>query len=396
MSSVGVSLAGEGLKRSYRKGSFALDVPSVEVPAGEVLAILGPSGSGKTTLLDLLGLLEKPSAGRVLLGGREVSTRDREARLQIAAVFQRPYLFKGTVGGNVGYGLVARGVPRSTHSLRIAASLERVGLAGYERRGALALSGGEAQRVALARALVVEPRVLLVDEPLASLDPLLKAKLTHDFASIIREAGVTVLYVTHDQDEAFVVADRVAIMNGGRIIATGPAEETMSLPADEWTAAFLGVEQPVEGVVVGESDGLVSIDTHGARVYVAGNAALGDRVMLAVRPEDVLLFESGAELPISTARNRIEAQVVSLTPRGATNHVVLDAGGLFLASSVSRAATAELAIAPGARVLAVFKASAVRWRPVGQSESGSDTISASDQGVDPAPESHSTAAEKGR
>src|SRR5512136_2992021 len=120
MSSGGVSLAGDGLKRSYRKSAFTLDVPFVEVPAGEVLAILGPSGSGKTTLLDVLGLLEKPSEGRVFIGGREVSVRDREARLQIAAVFQRPYLFKGTVGGNVGYGLVARGVPRSTHDARIA------------------------------------------------------------------------------------------------------------------------------------------------------------------------------------------------------------------------------------------------------------------------------------
>ena len=257
MTARGVSLAGVGLTRSYKKGTFALDVPSVEVPAGSVLAILGPSGSGKTTLLDLLGLLEKPTTGEILLDGREVTTRDRDARMQIAAVFQRPYLFKGTVGGNVGYGLVARGVARSTHPAKIASALERVGLGGYEKRSALALSGGEAQRVALARALVVEPRVLLVDEPLASLDPLLKARLTHDFASIIREAGVTVLYVTHDQDEAFVVADRVAIMNGGRIVACGPAEETMSLPADEWTAAFLGVEEPVVGIVGCSSDGLV-------------------------------------------------------------------------------------------------------------------------------------------
>ena len=240
--------------------------------------------------------------------------------------------------------------------------------AGYEQRSALALSGGEAQRVALARALVVEPRVLLVDEPLASLDPLLKHRLTHDFASILGEADVTVLYVTHDQDEAFVVADRVAIMNAGRIVARGPAEETLSLPCDEWTAAFLGVEQPVNGTVATASDGLVGIDVGATRVFVIGDAARGTDVSLAVRPEDVLLFQSDADLPMSTARNRIQATVVSVSPRGATNHVVLDAEGLRLASSVSRAATVELSIAPGARVLAVFKASAVRWRPVGQSE----------------------------
>jgi molybdopterin-binding protein len=371
MSGNGVSLAGEGLKRSYRRGSFALDVPSVEVPAGEVLAILGPSGSGKTTLLDVLGLLEKPSAGRVFLGGREVSMRDRDARMQIAAVFQRPYLFKGTVDGNVGYGLVARGVPRAAHAARIAAALERVGLAGYEKRSALALSGGEAQRVALARALVVEPRVLLVDEPLASLDPLLKHRLTHDFATILGESDVTVLYVTHDQDEAFVVADRVAIMNGGRIVACGPAESTLSLPADEWTASFLGVEEPVLGVVGSVVDGLVGIDVGVTRVFVTGDAEVGAAVSLAVRPEDVLLFQSDADLPASTARNRIPSTVVSISPRGSTNHAVLDAGGIQLASSVSRAATAELRLAPGSGVLAVFKASAVRWRPVGQSESGS-------------------------
>jgi len=368
MSDGALSLAGENIRRTYRGGSFVLDVPSVEVPAGKVLAILGPSGSGKSTLLSVLGLLERPTAGRVFLGGREVSTRDRQARLQIAAVFQRPYLFKGTVGGNVGYGLVARGVPRSKHGALIASALERVGLAGYERRSALTLSGGEAQRVSLARALVVSPRVLVVDEPLTSLDPLLKHRLTHEFASILRAAGVTVLYVTHDQDEALVVADLVAIMNAGRIVACGPAEETMSLPADPWTAAFLGVEEPVTGMVASVADGLVGIDVDATRVYVTGESTPGTAVFVAVRPEDVLLFRSGADLPDSTARNRIEATIVSVSPRGATNHVVLDAGGLRLAASVSRAATADLDIAQGARVLAVFKASAVRWRPVGQSD----------------------------
>jgi molybdopterin-binding protein len=363
MPAAGLSLIGEGLRRSYRRGSFTLDVPRVEVAAGTVLALLGPSGSGKTTLLSLLGLLEKPSAGRVLIGGREAGMHDREARLHMAAIFQRPYLFKGTVGGNVAYGLVARRVPRSEHAGRVAAALERVGLAGSEKRSALALSGGEAQRVALARALVLEPRILLADEPLTSLDPLLKRQLTDDFASILRESGVTVLYVTHDQDEAMVVAQRVAIMCAGRIVSEGPAEEAMNLPRDAWTASFLGLEEPLEGTVLSVTEGLAEVDVGAGRIFVTGQPAPRSRIVLAVRPEDVLLFETSAEMSISTARNHLRATVVSVTTHGATNHVVLDAGGLRLASSVSRAATADLDLRPGVQVLALFKASAVRWGP---------------------------------
>jgi len=359
-----MSISATGLRRSFPGSTFTLDVPQIQVEAGRVLAIIGPSGSGKSTLLSVLGLLDKPDAGTVYLDGSPVTMDDRAGHLSMAAVFQRPYLFKGSVGGNVAYGLAARGVPRSQRGPRVAAALERVGLAGYEMRSALALSGGEAQRVSLARALVVEPRVLLLDEPLASLDPLLKRQLTHDFASILREAGVTVVYVTHDQDEALVVADRVAIMNAGAIVACGPADEVMGLPADDWTAAFLGMEEASRGSVVASGDGLVTIAVRGVEVFVSGSATVGARVSLAVRPEDVMLFESTAELPATTARNRIRATVESLSPRGASNHVVLDADGLRLAASVSRAATAELGLVPGASVLALFKATAVRWAPI--------------------------------
>ena len=356
-----LTLAAENIKRAFPRSRFVLDVERVEASAGSVLALLGPSGSGKSTLLAVLGLLERPDSGRVLLGGREVTSRDRDARLQVAAVFQRPYLFKGSVGKNVAYGLVVRGVVGAERAARVATALERVGLSGYESRSALALSGGEAQRVSLARALVLEPRVLLLDEPLASLDPLLKRHLTHDFASILRGTGVTVVYVTHDQDEAMVIADRVAIMNAGRIVACGAADEVMGLPTDDWTAAFLGMEEASRGSVVNAADGLVTVAVGGVEIVVSGEAPLGARAVLAVRPEDVLLFEDYVELPATTARNRMRASVVSVTPRGASNHVVLDAGGLRLAASVSRAATAELQLAPGIRVLALFKATAVRW-----------------------------------
>jgi tungstate transport system ATP-binding protein len=355
------ALAAEHITRSFPKSGFTLDVERVEAPAGSVLVLLGPSGSGKTTLLHILGLLEHPDSGRILLGGREVTAGDRDARLQMAAVFQRPYLFKGNVAGNVAYGLDVRGVSAAEKTARVAKALERVGLAGYQQRSALALSGGEAQRVSLARALVLEPRVLLLDEPLASLDPLLKRRLAHDFARILRESGATAIWVTHDQDEALLVADHIAVMNAGRIVTSGPADGVMTLPADDWTASFLGLEQPQTGTVRSSAEGLVEIGCGGSIVAVTGAATAGSTATFAVRPEDVILFADGAQLPLSTARNQLPARVVSVQARGATSHIVLDAAGVRLAASVSRASAVDLGLEPGQLVLAVFKATAVRW-----------------------------------
>lgn len=358
----GLSLAGEGLRRSYRRSRFSLDVPTLSVAAGRTLALLGPSGSGKSTLLHLLGLLDKPDAGNVILDGRVVTAADADARMSIAAVFQRPYLFKGSVAANVAYGLDVRGIRGAEKAARVSSALDRVGLAGYENRSAHGLSGGEAQRVSLARALVIEPRVLLLDEPLAALDPLLKRRLTRDFASILRGEGVTVVYVTHDQDEALVVADEIAVMNEGRVVAWGGADEVMGLAEDDWTAAFLGVEPAAPAIVAAEGDGVFAAHAGEAHVTVAGTASIGDRVLLSVRPEDVLLFESGAELPLTSARNRLDATVTSVEPRGSTLRITLDASGMRLAASVSRGSVAELHLEPGRPVLAVFKATAVRWR----------------------------------
>jgi molybdopterin-binding protein len=358
-----LSLSAEDLTLGYR-GGFSLDVPSLEVVAGSTLALLGPSGSGKSTLLAVLGLLEKPDSGRVLLGGEPATIKDRAARLKMAAVFQRPYLMKGTVAANVEYGLKLRGVPATERRGRIAPALERVGLAGYEKRSALSLSGGEAHRVALARALVLEPRVLLLDEPLASLDPLLKRQLSLDFARILRSEGVTTVYVTHDHDEAMVVSQYTAVMRDGRVVTSGSTDEVTGVPADEWTASFLGVEPPIPGRIERAEDGLIHVRCDGVVIAASGEGTAGDEVLLGIRPEDVLIAEAGAEFPLTSARNRLQATIAILEPRGASWHVVMDASGVRIAASVSRAAVDELRLATGTVVTVVFKATAVRVRHV--------------------------------
>lgn len=355
----GVSVRAEGLRRVHRRRAV-LDVNEFEAPSCLTTAVLGPSGAGKSTLLSILGLLEPPDAGTVYFDGREVHARDAGARSECAAVFQRPYLFKGTVAANVAYGLRLRRVPADERRAAVTEVLARVGMGGWEDRSALTLSGGEAQRVALARALVLRPRLLLLDEPLASLDPLVKRSLVEEFAEVFRAQQTTVVYVTHDQDEAVDVSDRMVVMNEGRVVAAGPTDEIIRLPADEWTATFFDMEPPAAGLVGEVRDGLARIDCGGADVYAVADVEPRTQVAVSVRPEDVIVFEADVELPLSSARNRLPMTVTAMAPRGAVVRLVLELGRFRLAAVVSRSAVAELELRPGSSVLAVFKATAVR------------------------------------
>jgi len=354
-------LAGEGLIKSYGKRTV-VDIERVEAAAGRTLGIVGPSGAGKSTLLALLGLLERPDAGRIVFQGRQVGVGDRQQRMRFAAAFQNPYLFKGTVADNVAYGLKLRRISKPQCAKRVSAALERVGLGGWESTSALTLSGGEAQRVALARALVLEPEVLFLDEPLASLDPLLKSTLAADFARIIRENGMTAVYVTHDQQEAAAIADDLVVMREGRITAAGPLAEVITLPADRWTAAFLGARSPLHGVVVRQEDGLVTVDTGCCEIVAVGAMPAGSRVLLGVRPEDVIIFEAAEEISRSTARNLLRARITEAELWGVVSNVVLDLGGQSILARVTRSSMRELGLASGMEVQAMFKASAVMVR----------------------------------
>ena len=216
----------------------AVEGVSLNIARGETVALLGPSGSGKTTMLRLLAGFETPDAGRIVVEDENV-TAVPPARRRFGMVFQHYALFPHLdVGENVGFGL--RGIDRGSRDRKVAASLELVDLAGFERRKVQDLSGGQQQRVALARALAPEPRVLLLDEPLSNLDPALRERTRRELRQLITRLGITTLFVTHEQEEAFELGDRIAVMHDGGLEQIGTAEELYERPATLFVAAFVG------------------------------------------------------------------------------------------------------------------------------------------------------------
>lgn len=271
-------------------GRPVLDAVDLEVAEQEIVCVLGPSGSGKSTLLRTVAGLQPLDRGRVLLDGRDqagVAVHRREVGL----MFQDHQLFpQRDVAGNVGFGLRMRGASRRERAERVAELLELVGLPGAGARAVAALSGGEQQRVALARALAPRPRLLMLDEPLGQLDRSLRERLVVELRELFGRLGTTVLAVTHDQGEAFALADRVVVMREGRIAQSGTPLQVWQRPADAFVARFLGFENVVEAKV----DGEVALTPWG-KVPVPANTPQGTRDVL-VRPAGVRLVPAGEGL----------------------------------------------------------------------------------------------------
>jgi tungstate transport system ATP-binding protein len=333
-------------------------VPALDVLAGEVLAVIGPNGSGKSTLLRVLGLLERPAHGEIRVAGRVVDARDALAeRRRMATVFQEALLADTTVAANVALGLGFRGVGAAETARRVERWLERFGIAALARRPARTLSGGEAQRVALARALVLEPDVLLLDEPFAGLDPLTRTAVLADLGAVLREDRVTTVLVTHDRGEALALADRVAVMMRGRIQQLAPAAEVFQAPVSEEVARFVGVETIVSGRVLERADGVTRVAVAGHTLEIAAPAPAGVPVRLAIRPEDVTLALPAERGGASSARNVLAGSIARITVTDAGARIVVDCGFPLIATVTPRS-LAELGLAEGMTIAAVFKASA--------------------------------------
>ena len=301
-----VSLELKEIKKSFTEGEAVLDNISLEISKGEFITLLGSSGCGKTTTLRIIAGLEQPDAGSVWLDGREVTGLEPNQR-DVNTVFQNYALFPHmNVAENIGYGLKLKKVPKSEIRKKVSQMLELVQLEGYEKRKPSELSGGQKQRVAIARALVNNPKVLLMDEPLGALDLQLRRAMQIELKHLQKKLGITFIYITHDQEEAINMSDRIAVMRDGCIEQIGTPDEIYNHPKTSYVATFVGnanilhgVAESIQGenaiVKIGNDRVIVKLETSQqdtgdtrAKQYLAA----GEKVTLAVRSENILLQET--------------------------------------------------------------------------------------------------------
>ena len=351
-----------------RFGDFtAVDGINVTVPPGEFFSLLGPSGCGKTTTLRMIAGFERPSEGQVVLDGVDVATVPPHKR-NVNTVFQNYALFPHlNVEKNVAFGLKYKDTSKEEMGRLVGRALELVRLAGFERRRPNQLSGGQQQRVALARALILNPSVLLLDEPLGALDAKLRKALQIELKSIQEEVGITFIYVTHDQEEALTMSDRLAVMSNGRVEQVGPPREVYEEPATAYVADFLGVSNLMDAVAFGPADG-------GCRVRIGefellagqGEPDAHGEVKVSIRPERVDLEDGGA-----SGENRIPGMVERIVYVGSVMQVIVNlAPGEKLQALVPNEGE-RLAFQQGTAVAVHLPREALRVLPQGEiSEEG--------------------------
>ncbi|WP_460452495.1 ABC transporter ATP-binding protein [Alsobacter sp. SYSU BS001988] len=354
---LGVEVRIDRVSRSYGSVQAVADV-SLTVGAGEFVSLLGPSGSGKTTLLMMLAGFEEPDAGTIAVAGRDV-THVAPNKRAIAMVFQRYALFPHmTVAENIAFPLRMRQIGKGEQQRLVSRALDMVQLAGYGDRRPAALSGGQQQRVALARAIVFDPPVILMDEPLGALDKKLRQHMQIELKQLQRRLGATFIYVTHDQEEALTMSDRVAVMSQGRLSQLGAPRDLYDDPANPFVADFLGemnfIDATVEGVEQGVCRASAPSGTAMARLP-GGQAAprVGEPVRVAVRPEALRLQMATASAP-EAGLSHVQATVLHSVFNGATlhYHLALEGGGALVAA-LNPALAPDLA--PGQLVTATWR-----------------------------------------
>lgn len=365
-----------------------LTIDHLAIADRETLALVGPNGAGKSTLLLALASLVRLARGQVWFRGSPVGSGDELAyRRHIGLVLPDPLLLNTSVFANVAAGLRFRGVSSADSGARVMDWLGRLGVGHLSRRPAREISSGEAQRVSLARALVLEPDLLLLDEPFASVDAATRATLLDDFERLLRETHVACVIVTHDLDEAVRLGDRMAVVVEGQLRQCDAPERVLSAPLDGDVAAFVGAETRLPGRVVSTHEGIALVDVGQCQIEAVSAVQPGRSVLCCLRPEDVTLWsidgrgsgtgevrrrlsgspgDSAAEAParfVSSARNQLPGRVSRTVSQGSLMRVSIDCG-IPLVASITRASAADMALEEGKKVIATFKASAVHLIPL--------------------------------
>ena len=345
----------DGLTKRFAEQEAVRGI-DLEIAEGEFIALMGPSGCGKTTTLRMIAGLEDPTSGEVRLDGERINERkpwERDTPMVWQSLALFPYL---SVRGNVEFGLKMRGLPARERRARAFKWLEQVGIADYANRNIAQLSGGERQRVALARALVTEPRILLLDEPLSALDAHLRVRMQAEITELQRRLGITFVYVTHNQSEAFAMASRVVIMDEGRIQQIGAPREVYRAPANRFVAEFVGTNNIIEGDVRSANGGRIVVETiHGgieAAVPAGRVPAVGDAVSLVVSGDRVAL-----NAQTEAHGNSVTGAVISEEFIGSvvTLHLDIGGGAVFRAQKQARELD-EFDITPGQTFRASWRA----------------------------------------
>ena len=340
----------ESLSRSWK--NFSLDNLSLKIESGEYFIILGPTGAGKTLFLELIAGFYSPESGRILIDGKEVTHLPPEKH-ELVFVYQDYSLFPHmSVKKNIEFGMRMKKIKSQEKLLEVA---KDIGITHLLDRHPLTLSGGEKQRVALARALVTDPKILLLDEPLSALDPRTKESARELLLSLHKNKKLTVLHITHDQTEARIMADRIAIVMDGKLIQVGTPEEIFEKPVDTRVASFVGFENVLKGRVISSDRGLLGIETGNIVIEASGDIEIGNQVYASLRPENIVLSKTSTE---SSIRNSLQCRVAEVLILGALVRVKVDCG-VTLNALITRQSAEEMGIFPGVPVYAQFKASSV-------------------------------------
>jgi molybdopterin-binding protein len=336
-------------------GTTAVDNISLNVAEGEILALLGPNGSGKTTLLKILAFLERPSKGEVHFKGSKVTYKNMEQlRLDCTMVFQKTVLFNTTVYNNVAYGLKMRNLPKNVINDRVADALRLVKLEGFEKRQAKKLSGGEQQRVALARALVLDTKLVILDEPTANLDPKNAAIVEEIIASVNRELKTTIVMATHNMFQAKNLPSTIALMDNGKINQIGTPTEIFG-KLSKTLASFAAVENSFSGTATVTDAGTTLVNV-GSGLEIEASAKASGTVSVFISPEDIILSKTRLT---SSARNVLKGKIIEILDQDSVVRLKVDVGKPFVVQ-ITRKSFNEMGLNLGAELFLAFKASSVQ------------------------------------